>query len=119
MDKVQEKVSKIGLLDSDLMQKAQGRLDNLTKPQGSLGRLEELAKQKIALKFNGLRHGEKINERLVADEEIKYIHDIGGMVVIKYNHISNKKIDVNAAKVLNKQEIRKLLYSEGILNENK
>lgn len=81
--------------------------------------IEELAKQKIALKFNGLRHGEKINERLVADEEIKYIHDMGDMVVIKYNHISNKKIDVNVAKVLNKREIKKLLYNEGILNENK
>jgi len=49
MDKVQETVSKIGLLDSDLMQKAQGRLDNLTKPQGSLGRLEELAKQIVGI----------------------------------------------------------------------
>ncbi len=32
-------------LDGDSMSKAQIRLDSLTKPQGSLGRLEELAKQ--------------------------------------------------------------------------
>ncbi len=49
MDKVRKTVSKIGLLDSDLMQKAQDKLDNLTKPQGSLGRLEELAKQIVGI----------------------------------------------------------------------
>ncbi len=35
---------KIVKIDQELIKKAQGRLDNLTKPQGSLGRLEELAK---------------------------------------------------------------------------
>jgi len=49
MDKIQETVSKIGSLDSDLMQKAQAKLDNLTKPLGSLGRLEELAKQIVGI----------------------------------------------------------------------
>ena len=44
MDKINETINKIGRLDYDLMEKAQERLDNLTKPQGSLGRLEELAK---------------------------------------------------------------------------
>lgn len=37
-------VSAIGQLDYAVMEKVQKRLDNLTKPQGSLGRLEELAK---------------------------------------------------------------------------
>ena len=49
MDKIQETVSKIRSLDSDLMQKAQAKLDNLTKPRGSLGRLEELAKQIVGI----------------------------------------------------------------------
>ncbi|MBI4834912.1 MAG: nicotinate-nucleotide--dimethylbenzimidazole phosphoribosyltransferase [Planctomycetes bacterium] len=38
-------ISKIGGLDNAAMARARKRLDNLTKPQGSLGRLEELAKQ--------------------------------------------------------------------------
>jgi len=37
-------MKKITALDNELMEEAQVRLDNLTKPQGSLGRLEELAK---------------------------------------------------------------------------
>lgn len=37
-------IENISGLDYELMKKAQDRLDNLTKPQGSLGRLEELAK---------------------------------------------------------------------------
>ena len=39
-----ETISGIGRLDNAIMAKVQKRLDNLTKPQGSLGRLEELAK---------------------------------------------------------------------------
>ena len=44
MKKIKETIEKIGKLDSSLMNKAQERIDNLTKPQGSLGRLEEFAK---------------------------------------------------------------------------
>ncbi len=44
MKKIKEVIAKIGEVDKSLMAKAQERLDNLTKPQGSLGRLEELAK---------------------------------------------------------------------------
>ncbi len=44
MKKIKETIEKIGRLDETLMAKAQEQLDNLTKPQGSLGRLEELAK---------------------------------------------------------------------------
>ncbi|MCX5697832.1 MAG: nicotinate-nucleotide--dimethylbenzimidazole phosphoribosyltransferase [Candidatus Omnitrophica bacterium] len=43
-DKIKETVNNITSLDNILMQAAQRRLDNLTKPLGSLGRLEELAK---------------------------------------------------------------------------
>ena len=42
---IEDVVKEIVELDSDSMSKAQVRLDSLTKPQGSLGRLEELAKQ--------------------------------------------------------------------------
>lgn len=39
----------IAALDGALIKRCQERLDNLTKPQGSLGRLEELAKQICAI----------------------------------------------------------------------
>jgi len=42
---IEDIVKEIVELDGDSMSKAQVRLDSLTKPQGSLGRLEELAKQ--------------------------------------------------------------------------
>lgn len=44
MDLISKTVSKIGAIDRALMKNAQTRLDNLTKPQGSLGKLEELAR---------------------------------------------------------------------------
>jgi len=44
MDKITETIKKITPLDYKLIKRAQVRLDSLTKPQGSLGRLEELAK---------------------------------------------------------------------------
>jgi nicotinate-nucleotide--dimethylbenzimidazole phosphoribosyltransferase len=43
--KIHSAVDAISGLDKKLMEKTQGRLDCLTKPLGSLGRLEELAKQ--------------------------------------------------------------------------
>jgi nicotinate-nucleotide--dimethylbenzimidazole phosphoribosyltransferase len=45
MTRIDGVIKEISLLDVDLMQKVQERLDSLTKPRGSLGRLEELAKQ--------------------------------------------------------------------------
>jgi len=44
MERINEITSKIKGPDQAIMKKAQAHLDNLTKPQGSLGRLEELAK---------------------------------------------------------------------------
>jgi nicotinate-nucleotide--dimethylbenzimidazole phosphoribosyltransferase len=42
-------IEKIEPIDKDLMEEAQNRLDSLTKPQGSLGRLEELAKKAVGI----------------------------------------------------------------------
>jgi len=48
-----EKIRKsIGKTGSRLMEEAQKRLDNLTKPKGSLGRLELIAKQIVAITGN-------------------------------------------------------------------
>ena len=43
MDKIRDMVDKIKSLDQGLMDKARKRQDSLTKPRGSLGRLEELS----------------------------------------------------------------------------
>lgn len=42
--KIEDIINSIGDLDNISMRRCQKRLDNLTKPQGSLGRLEELAR---------------------------------------------------------------------------
>lgn len=52
MQKLSETLSKIEKIDYSLATKTQKRLDNLTKPQGSLGRLEELAKQMVVITRN-------------------------------------------------------------------
>lgn len=46
----EEIIGKIKPIDKDSMEKTQKKLDNLTKPLGSLGRLEELAKEIAGMK---------------------------------------------------------------------
>lgn len=46
---IKDVTKKIAKIDRELMKKTQLRLDNLTKPQGSLGRLEELARLIVAI----------------------------------------------------------------------
>lgn len=45
MEKIKKVIDRISEIDNGCMAKTQKRLDNLTKPIGSLGRLEELAKR--------------------------------------------------------------------------
>lgn len=52
MEKINEVAKKIRRLDGKLLEKTQSRLDNLTKPLGSLGRLEGLAKQIVGITGN-------------------------------------------------------------------
>src|SRR3989338_7532791 len=49
MEKLKSIIRSLEPIDKILAEQAQKRLDNLTKPQGSLGRLEELAKQIVAI----------------------------------------------------------------------
>lgn len=49
MEKIQETLNKIRPIDIELMKKAQARLDSLTKPPGSLGKLEEFAKKIVGI----------------------------------------------------------------------
>lgn len=52
MDKIAEIRKNIKIPDENIRALAQERLDNLTKPLGSLGRLEELAKQIVGITHN-------------------------------------------------------------------
>jgi nicotinate-nucleotide--dimethylbenzimidazole phosphoribosyltransferase len=49
---IKETVQKIKLVENEFAEKAQKRLDSLTKPQGSLGRLEEFARRIVAITEN-------------------------------------------------------------------
>jgi len=49
MERIKKTIGKITPLDDKLMEKAQSRLDNLTKPEGSLGRLEEFARRIVGI----------------------------------------------------------------------
>ena len=49
MDTLKATINRIKPVNSDLLQQAQARLDNKTKPPGSLGRLEEFARRMAAI----------------------------------------------------------------------
>lgn len=52
MSKIRKTIGAIKKIDHSLTEKTRRRLDDLTKPQGSLGRLEELAKQVVEITGN-------------------------------------------------------------------
>lgn len=60
MENIQKVIKKINKIDYKLMDDAQKRLDNLTKPQGSLGKLEELAKLLVGI--TGMKEPETKNK---------------------------------------------------------
>lgn len=62
MTKLKSTISKIEKVNEEIKEITQKRLDNLTKPQGSLGRLEELAKQICAIKGSG---NFKLNNKVI------------------------------------------------------
>jgi len=71
MNKIKETISKIEKIDYFLAKEAQKRLDSLTKPQGSLGRLEELAKQIVAITRNeNLEFKNKVIFTMAADHGV-------------------------------------------------
>lgn len=73
---MKETLQKISPVNSAFFEKAQKRLDNLTKPQGSLGRLEEFAGRLVAITENEMPElGKKVvftfaGDHGVADEGV-------------------------------------------------
>jgi nicotinate-nucleotide--dimethylbenzimidazole phosphoribosyltransferase len=64
-------ISKIEKIDYSLAEETQKRLDNLTKPQGSLGRLEDLARQIVEItKIKKPKLAEKVIFTLAGDHGI-------------------------------------------------
>ncbi|GAI13906.1 unnamed protein product, partial [marine sediment metagenome] len=49
MEKLKETIQAIRPISTEFMKKAQERLDNLTKPKDSLGKLENLAKKVVGI----------------------------------------------------------------------
>jgi nicotinate-nucleotide--dimethylbenzimidazole phosphoribosyltransferase len=94
MKKIKEIVKKIKSIDKTLIEKTQNRLDNLTKPLGSLGVLEELAKQIVAITG---KENPKLNKKVIflmaadhgiAEEKVSaYPKEVTGEMV--YNFISS------------------------------
>ena len=62
MGKLEKTINKIKAIDTRLIEKTQKRLDHLTKPQGSLGRLEDLAKQIVGMTGN---ESPKIKDKVI------------------------------------------------------
>jgi len=93
MDKIKKIAESVNELDYRLMQEAQERLDNLTKPLGSLGRLEELAKLVVGItKRKNPEFKNKVIFTLAADHGVTeegvsaYPKDVTAQMV--YNFLS-------------------------------
>jgi nicotinate-nucleotide--dimethylbenzimidazole phosphoribosyltransferase len=52
MDRLRSVIERIEPISQEMVKEAQNRLDCLTKPKGSLGRLEELAKKVVGITRN-------------------------------------------------------------------
>ncbi len=90
MQKLRDTLARIEPLKEEFFQKAQERLDNLTKPQGSLGRLEDFAKRYVA-----------ITENLDPKIEDKFIFTFAGDHGIVEEGISAFPKEVTKQMVLN------------------
>jgi len=91
MNKIEEYIKRIGEIDQNLMRKAQERLDNLTKPQGSLGRLEEFAGRLVTITENLMPELDKkviftfVGDHGVADEGVSaFPKEVTGQMVFNF-----------------------------------
>src|SRR5271169_4208768 len=84
-------LKRIRPLREDLAEQAQKRLDTLTKPQGSLGRLEEFAKRLVVITENTMPElGKKViftfaGDHGVADERVSaYPREVTRQMVLNF-----------------------------------
>jgi nicotinate-nucleotide--dimethylbenzimidazole phosphoribosyltransferase len=91
MNKIEEYIKRIEEIDQNLMRKAQERLDNLTKPQGSLGRLEEFARRLVTITENLMPELDKkviftfVGDHGVADEGVSaFPKEVTGQMVFNF-----------------------------------
>ena len=71
MEKLERTIRQIKPLDRDAMRQAQARQDTLTKPQGSLGRLEELSIQVAGITGQARpRTGDKVIVTMAGDHGV-------------------------------------------------
>ncbi len=84
-------VSKVNSVNGNLIAQAQQRLDNLTKPQGSLGRLEEFAKRLVAITEDPMPEIDKkavftfAGDHGVADEGVSaFPKEVTGQMVFNF-----------------------------------
>ena len=95
MDTLLQRISRISPVDSSLAVEAQSRLDNLTKPQGSLGRLEELAVRLHCIQASAASPW----PRLVADPAL--IYTVAGDHGVMEEGVSPYPQEVTRQMVLN------------------
>ncbi|MBI1894671.1 MAG: nicotinate-nucleotide--dimethylbenzimidazole phosphoribosyltransferase [Candidatus Rokubacteria bacterium] len=86
---LQEALSRIHPLDSALMRRARARLDSLTKPRGSLGRLEAVAAQVVAIHGGPRALERKVIFTLAAD------HGVTGEGVSAYPKVVTREMVEN------------------------
>lgn len=71
MSKLQDTIAAIGTIDQDATDRAQQRLDSLTKPPGSLGVLEEIVKQLAGITGNPIpKLGKRVIIIMAADHGV-------------------------------------------------
>lgn len=77
----------------------------------------------IKIEFIGIRHGEKMHELLMTEEESAYATDVGDMYILKYPSVlgvvKNSKAEIcnslKNVKCLSTDEIKKILYKAKII----
>jgi len=117
-------INSIDPIDKNFIKKAKNRLDNLTKPKGSLGRLEELAAQICGIKRTlNLEIKNKVIFTLAADHGVAeegvsaYPQEVTKQMV--YNFVRGKAgINVIARHVNAKVVVVDIGVKEEILNNN-